>query len=144
MQPQFHPLYLTLHNFPPAYPTLPHLTQRYPALYTLPQLTQPYPTLFHSTPTLPHSILFPRSLSYHFLQSTLLYLYFTLTLTNSNQLYPPTNSPMFLPDPRDGSLYMVNEDDGSGKTNLRKMSFTIPELVQSSPCKSVDGMLYTG
>lgn len=27
---------------------------------------------------------------------------------------------------------------------LQKLPFTIPELVQSSPCRSSDGVLYTG
>jgi len=50
--------------------------------------------------------------------------------------------PAFLPDPKDGSLYAFN----SGKTgdNLKKLPFTIPELVTASPCKSSDGILYTG
>lgn len=28
--------------------------------------------------------------------------------------------------------------------NLQKLPFTIPELVQSAPCRSSDGILYTG
>ena len=49
--------------------------------------------------------------------------------------------PAFLPDPKDGSLYMI----GSGmKEPLKKLPFTIPELVAASPCKSTDGILYTG
>lgn len=46
-----------------------------------------------------------------------------------------------LPDPKDGSLYML------GKTNteaLTKLPFTIPELVAASPSQSSDGMLYMG
>ncbi|XP_007541854.1 serine/threonine-protein kinase/endoribonuclease IRE1-like [Poecilia formosa] len=49
--------------------------------------------------------------------------------------------PGFLPDPNDGSLYVLG---GKHKEGLMKLPFTIPELVQSSPCRSSDGMLYTG
>uniref|UniRef100_A0A673MAJ2 Serine/threonine-protein kinase/endoribonuclease IRE1 n=1 Tax=Sinocyclocheilus rhinocerous TaxID=307959 RepID=A0A673MAJ2_9TELE len=47
----------------------------------------------------------------------------------------------FLPDPNDGSLYVLG---GKRKEGLMKLPFTIPELVQSSPCRSSDGVLYTG
>lgn len=46
----------------------------------------------------------------------------------------------FLPDPTDGSLYMYSEQH----SGLKRMPFTIPQLVTSSPCKSSDGILYTG
>uniref|UniRef100_A0A4W4GEX4 non-specific serine/threonine protein kinase n=1 Tax=Electrophorus electricus TaxID=8005 RepID=A0A4W4GEX4_ELEEL len=49
--------------------------------------------------------------------------------------------PGFLPDPSDGSLYVLG---GKHKEGLMKLPFTIPELVHSSPCRSSDGMLYTG
>uniref|UniRef100_A0A672H093 non-specific serine/threonine protein kinase n=1 Tax=Salarias fasciatus TaxID=181472 RepID=A0A672H093_SALFA len=49
--------------------------------------------------------------------------------------------PGFLPDPNDGSLYVLG---GKHKEGLMKLPFTIPELVQSAPCRSSDGMLYTG
>eukprot|EP00062_Callorhinchus_milii_P019916 gi/632974979/ref/XP_007903973.1/ PREDICTED: serine/threonine-protein kinase/endoribonuclease IRE2 [Callorhinchus milii] len=49
--------------------------------------------------------------------------------------------PAFLPDPNDGSLYVLG---GKNKEGLMKLPFTIPELVQSSPCRSSDGILYTG
>uniref|UniRef100_A0A8C3T5L8 Serine/threonine-protein kinase/endoribonuclease IRE1 n=1 Tax=Chelydra serpentina TaxID=8475 RepID=A0A8C3T5L8_CHESE len=49
--------------------------------------------------------------------------------------------PAFLPDPNDGSLYILG---GKNKEGLMKLPFTIPELVQSSPCRSSDGVLYTG
>lgn len=46
-----------------------------------------------------------------------------------------------LPDPKDGSLYML----GSSRTEaLTKLPFTIPELVAASPSQSSDGMLYMG
>jgi hypothetical protein len=49
--------------------------------------------------------------------------------------------PAFLPDPKDGSIYMLG---GGFKEPLKKLPFTIPELVAASPCKSTDGILYTG
>lgn len=46
-----------------------------------------------------------------------------------------------LPDPKDGSLYLL----GGAKTDsLKKLPFTIPELVASAPCRSSDGIFYTG
>jgi len=48
--------------------------------------------------------------------------------------------PIFLPDPRDGSLYLFARESEA----LKKLPFTIPQLVASSPCKSSDGILYTG
>ncbi|XP_043198900.1 serine/threonine-protein kinase/endoribonuclease IRE1-like [Amphibalanus amphitrite] len=47
----------------------------------------------------------------------------------------------FLPDPSDGSLYMLG---GPGRDTLRKLPFTVPELVSAAPCRSSDGLLYTG
>lgn len=46
----------------------------------------------------------------------------------------------FLPDPKDGSLYAL--DDGMAR--IKKLPFTIPQLVTASPCKSNEGILYTG
>ncbi|XP_077979928.1 serine/threonine-protein kinase/endoribonuclease IRE1-like [Glandiceps talaboti] len=53
---------------------------------------------------------------------------------------PPeyVRGPTFLPDPKDGSMYVLGAD------GLKKLPFTIPELVAASPCKSADGILYTG
>ncbi|XP_011630520.1 serine/threonine-protein kinase/endoribonuclease IRE1 isoform X1 [Pogonomyrmex barbatus] len=51
-----------------------------------------------------------------------------------------TKIPMFLPDPRDGSLYLF----GRESEVLKKLPFTIPQLVATSPCRSSDGILYTG
>lgn len=51
-----------------------------------------------------------------------------------------TMVPMFLPDPKDGSLYLY----GAEFDVLKKLPFTIPQLVASSPCRSSDGILYTG
>lgn len=54
----------------------------------------------------------------------------------------PTNSdvpnPQYLPDPRDGSLYRL------GNMGLKKLPYTIPQLVASAPCRSSDGILYSG
>ncbi|GCC35703.1 hypothetical protein chiPu_0014191 [Chiloscyllium punctatum] len=49
--------------------------------------------------------------------------------------------PAFLPDPNDGSLYTLGDKNNEG---LTKLPFTIPELVQASPCRSSDGILYMG
>ena len=44
----------------------------------------------------------------------------------------------FLPDPRDGSLYQF------GDGTLKKLPYTIKELVKNAPCRSSDGILYSG
>lgn len=49
--------------------------------------------------------------------------------------------PQFLPDPRHGFLYMYGP---MGDQMLKKLPFTIPELVANAPCRSSDGILYTG
>jgi len=49
--------------------------------------------------------------------------------------------PAFLPDPKDGALYMMG---GSREDPLKKLPFTIPELVAASPSRSNDGILYSG
>ncbi|XP_036368226.1 serine/threonine-protein kinase/endoribonuclease IRE1 [Octopus sinensis] len=46
----------------------------------------------------------------------------------------------FLPDPTDGTLYAVTKDI----VGIKRLPFTIPELVSTAPCKSSDGMLYSG
>ncbi|KAL3877911.1 hypothetical protein ACJMK2_035553 [Sinanodonta woodiana] len=46
----------------------------------------------------------------------------------------------FLPDPKDGSLYAITDNS----VGIKKLPFTIPELVIASPCKSTEGILYTG
>lgn len=55
----------------------------------------------------------------------------------------PTDSefanPQYLPDPRDGSLYQLGDMGG-----LKKLPYTIPQLVASAPCRSSDGILYSG
>ncbi|XP_037670210.1 serine/threonine-protein kinase/endoribonuclease IRE2 isoform X1 [Choloepus didactylus] len=47
----------------------------------------------------------------------------------------------FLSDPADGSLYILGTQKQQG---LMKLPFTIPELVHTSPCRSSDGVFYTG
>ncbi|KAJ3614026.1 hypothetical protein NHX12_017603 [Muraenolepis orangiensis] len=61
--------------------------------------------------------------------------------TLDGNLHAVSKQPGFLPDPSDGSLYVLG---GKHKEGLMKLPFTIPELVQSAPCKSSDGILYTG
>ncbi|KAJ8317880.1 hypothetical protein KUTeg_002971 [Tegillarca granosa] len=46
----------------------------------------------------------------------------------------------FLPDPKDGSIYALSD----GRDSIKKLPFTIPQLVTASPCKSNEGILYTG
>lgn len=53
--------------------------------------------------------------------------------------YSESNVSPYLPDPRDGSLYQLG-DMGS----LKKLPYTIPQLVASAPCRSSDGILYSG
>ncbi|KAK8755816.1 hypothetical protein V5799_001475 [Amblyomma americanum] len=50
----------------------------------------------------------------------------------------------FLPDPKDGSLYIYGFGEATGEDAIKKLPFTIPELVSASPCRSTDGILYTG
>ncbi|KAL0993143.1 hypothetical protein UPYG_G00103770 [Umbra pygmaea] len=63
------------------------------------------------------------------------------TLKEDPVLQVPTHvpEPAFLPDPNDGSLYSLG---GKNNEGLTKLPFTIPELVQASPCRSSDGILY--
>lgn len=50
--------------------------------------------------------------------------------------------PQFLPDPRHGFLYTYGPR--GDQQMLKKLPFTIPELVANAPCRSTDGILYTG
>ncbi|MEE6507104.1 hypothetical protein FKM82_007967 [Ascaphus truei] len=65
------------------------------------------------------------------------------TLKEDPVLQVPTHveAPAFLPDPNDGSLYTLGSKNDEGLTRL---PFTIPELVQASPCRTSDGVLYMG
>ncbi|XP_068157925.1 serine/threonine-protein kinase/endoribonuclease IRE1 isoform X1 [Drosophila tropicalis] len=47
--------------------------------------------------------------------------------------------PYFLPDPRDGSIYQLGQ-----MGSLKKLPYTIPQLVANAPCRSSDGILYSG
>lgn len=47
--------------------------------------------------------------------------------------------PQYLPDPRDGSLYQLGD-----MGDLKKLPYTIPQLVANAPCRSSDGILYSG
>ncbi|XP_055609456.1 serine/threonine-protein kinase/endoribonuclease ire-1-like [Uranotaenia lowii] len=49
-------------------------------------------------------------------------------------------NPHYLPDPRDGSLYTYRNPEGG----LKKLPYTIPQLVANAPCRSSDGILYSG
>ncbi|CAL1530820.1 unnamed protein product [Lymnaea stagnalis] len=51
-----------------------------------------------------------------------------------------SSGPSFLPDPRDGSLYAIS----ANREPIKKLPFTIPELVTAAPCKSSEGIFYTG
>ncbi|XP_049278175.1 serine/threonine-protein kinase/endoribonuclease IRE1 [Anopheles funestus] len=53
---------------------------------------------------------------------------------------PSDTTAHYLPDPRDGSLYRMNGLEGG----LKKLPYTIPQLVASAPCRSSDGILYSG
>ncbi|VIO94647.1 PQQ enzyme repeat family protein [Brugia malayi] len=44
----------------------------------------------------------------------------------------------FIPDPQDGGLYILK--DGQ----LKKLPYSIPQLVAASPCRTMDGVLYAG
>jgi serine/threonine-protein kinase/endoribonuclease IRE1 len=48
---------------------------------------------------------------------------------------------VYLPDPVSGSIYKL---ETHGNNELKKLPYTIPQLVSKSPCKSSDGILYSG
>lgn len=52
-------------------------------------------------------------------------------------------SSVYLPDPVSGSIYKL-QNDGDNGNELKKLPYTIPQLVNKSPCKSSDGILYSG
>ncbi|XP_030373454.1 serine/threonine-protein kinase/endoribonuclease IRE1 isoform X1 [Scaptodrosophila lebanonensis] len=52
---------------------------------------------------------------------------------------PNVQVPHYLPDPRDGSIYQLGQ-----MGNLKKLPYTIPQLVANAPCRSSDGILYSG
>uniref|UniRef100_A0A8C9K7V3 non-specific serine/threonine protein kinase n=1 Tax=Panthera tigris altaica TaxID=74533 RepID=A0A8C9K7V3_PANTA len=65
------------------------------------------------------------------------------TLKDDPILQGPTyvTETAFLSDPADGSLYVLGTQKQQG---LMRLPFTIPELVHASPCRSSDGVFYTG
>uniref|UniRef100_A0A6Q2Z4J8 Serine/threonine-protein kinase/endoribonuclease IRE1 n=1 Tax=Esox lucius TaxID=8010 RepID=A0A6Q2Z4J8_ESOLU len=93
--------------------------------------------------TLPESLLFVSTLdgSLHAVSKQSGDIKWTLKEDPIIQVPVYLTEPGFLPDPNDGSLYILG---GKHKEGLMKLPFTIPELVQSSPCRSSDGILYTG
>lgn len=93
--------------------------------------------------TLPESLLFVSTLdgSLHAVSKQTGDIKWTLREDPVIQVPNYIEEPAFLPDPNDGSLYVLG---GKYKEGLMKLPFTIPELVQSAPCRSSDGMLYTG
>ena len=48
-------------------------------------------------------------------------------------------APYFLPDPRSGSLYLLGTHG-----QLKKLPFSIPKLVSMAPCRSSEGLYYSG
>lgn len=69
------------------------------------------------------------------------------TLKDDPVIINPTDSsqppiPQFFPNPQDGSLYRYTL--GRGRDPLKKLPFTIPQLVANSPCRSSDGIFYLG
>ncbi|XP_026998711.2 serine/threonine-protein kinase/endoribonuclease IRE1 [Tachysurus fulvidraco] len=96
-----------------------------------------------SSVTLPESLLFVSTLdgSLHAISKQTGDIKWTLKEDPIIQVPVYLQEPGFLPDPNDGSLYVLGDKHKQG---LMKLPFTIPELVQSSPCRSSDGILYTG
>ncbi|TRY64475.1 hypothetical protein DNTS_017157 [Danionella cerebrum] len=96
-----------------------------------------------SSVSLPESLLFVSTLdgSLHAVSKQTGDIKWTLKEDPIIQVPDYFQEPGFLPDPNDGSLYVLG---GKRKEGLMKLPFTIQELVQSSPCRSSDGVLYTG
>lgn len=61
---------------------------------------------------------------------------------NSNEYF--SSNSVYFPDPISGNLYKLRMQENGNNNELRKLPFTIPELVTRSPCKSSDGILYSG
>lgn len=53
------------------------------------------------------------------------------------------SSHVYFADPTSGSIYKL-QSTSENKNHLTKLPYTIPELVQRSPCKSSDGILFSG
>uniref|UniRef100_A0A4W4DTT3 Serine/threonine-protein kinase/endoribonuclease IRE1 n=1 Tax=Electrophorus electricus TaxID=8005 RepID=A0A4W4DTT3_ELEEL len=98
---------------------------------------------FANTVSLPESLLFVSTLdgSLHAVSKRSGSIKWTLKEDPVLQVPTHMAEPAFLPDPNDGSLYSLG---GKNSEGLTKLPFTIPELVQASPCRSPDGILYMG
>uniref|UniRef100_A0A8V5H2V8 Uncharacterized protein n=1 Tax=Melopsittacus undulatus TaxID=13146 RepID=A0A8V5H2V8_MELUD len=96
-----------------------------------------------SSVTLPETLLFVSTLdgSLHAVSKRTGAIKWTLKEDPVLQVPIHVEEPAFLPDPNDGSLYTLG---GKNNEGLTKLPFTIPELVQASPCRSSDGILYMG
>lgn len=96
-----------------------------------------------STVSVPESLLFVSTLDGNLHAVSKISGTIKWTLKEDPVLQVPTHvsEPAFLPDPNDGSLYSLG---GKNNEGLTKLPFTIPELVQASPCRSSDGILYMG
>nr|XP_033816601.1 serine/threonine-protein kinase/endoribonuclease IRE1 isoform X2 [Geotrypetes seraphini] len=94
-----------------------------------------------STVTLPETLLFVSTLdgSMHAVSKRTGSIIWTLKEDPVLQVPTHVEEPAFLPDPNDGTLYTLG---GKNSEGLTKLPFTIPELVQASPCRSSDGILY--
>ncbi|XP_054849076.1 serine/threonine-protein kinase/endoribonuclease IRE2 isoform X2 [Eublepharis macularius] len=99
--------------------------------------------LYGSAGTAPEGLLFISTLdgSLHAVSKRSGDIQWTLKEAPALQVPVDMAKPAFLPDPSDGSLYVLG---GRNKEGLMKLPFSIPELVQSSPCRSSNGILYTG
>uniref|UniRef100_A0A669D726 Serine/threonine-protein kinase/endoribonuclease IRE1 n=1 Tax=Oreochromis niloticus TaxID=8128 RepID=A0A669D726_ORENI len=118
-----------------AYPVTFPLSSTLSAAFLLP--------LLGSTVSLPESLLFVSTLDGNLHAVSKKSGSIKWTLKEDPVLQVPTHvaEPAFLPDPNDGSLYSLG---GKNNEGLTKLPFTIPELVQASPCRSSDGILYMG
>ncbi|XP_063312230.1 serine/threonine-protein kinase/endoribonuclease IRE1 isoform X1 [Pelobates fuscus] len=96
-----------------------------------------------STVSLPETLLFVSTLdgSLHAVSKRTGSIKWTLKEDPVLQVPTHVEEPAFLPDPNDGSLYTLGSKNNEG---LTKLPFTIPQLVQASPCRSTDGVLYMG
>uniref|UniRef100_A0A8C9Z1H8 Serine/threonine-protein kinase/endoribonuclease IRE1 n=1 Tax=Sander lucioperca TaxID=283035 RepID=A0A8C9Z1H8_SANLU len=112
-------------------------------VYHPPQFVQQHGVCSASTVSLPESLLFVSTLDGNLHAVSKKSGSIKWTLKEDPVLQVPTHvaEPAFLPDPNDGSLYSLG---GKNNEGLTKLPFTIPELVQASPCRSSDGVLYMG
>ncbi|XP_053902680.1 serine/threonine-protein kinase/endoribonuclease IRE1 [Malaclemys terrapin pileata] len=115
------------------------------ALLVLLPLLPPGPRCYGSTSsvTVPETLLFVSTLdgSLHAVSKRTGSIKWALKEDPVLQVPTHVEEPAFLPDPNDGSLYTLG---GKNNEGLTKLPFTIPELVQASPCRSSDGILYMG